>query len=152
MPPLVLNVTIVTTMQPKLLVVGGGRMGSALVRGLVNAHWSPGDVVIVETSAERRSELAHELPDVEVSAEVVAADGAVVAVKPMAGEEACVALAGTGTPRVLSIMAGVPLARLESWLPRSTGVIRAMPNTAAMVGAGVSAIAGGWGAAEPDLA
>jgi pyrroline-5-carboxylate reductase len=108
--------------------------------------------VIVETSAQRRAELAQELPAVEVRAEVTAADGAVIAVKPMAGQEACQALAGTAVPRVLSIMAGVPLAHLESWLPRTTGIIRAMPNTAAMVGAGVSAIAAGWGADEPELA
>ena len=85
-------------------------------------------------------------------AEVTAAPAAVIAVKPAVGEEACRALAAAGVGRVLSIMAGVPLARLESWLPRSTAVVRAMPNTPATVGAGVSAVAAGSRAAEADLA
>ena len=66
-----------------------------------------------------------------------------IAVKPAEGEEACRALAAAGAERVLSIMAGVRLARLESWLGPGVAVVRAMPNTPALVGAGVSALAGG---------
>lgn len=84
--------------------------------------------------------------------EVTPAAAAVVAVKPAVGEEACRALSAVGVGRVLSIMAGVPLARLESWLPASSAVVRAMPNTPATVGAGVSAIAAGSRAQEPDMA
>ena len=144
----------VTTMESKLLIVGGGRMGGALVQGLLGAHWSPRDIVVVEPSAERRSELADELPAVEIRADAAAvtdAEAAVLAVKPAVGEEACRALSGAPVARVLSIMAGVPLARLESWLAPSTAVIRAMPNTPATVGAGVSAIAAGSAAGEADL-
>jgi pyrroline-5-carboxylate reductase len=140
-------------MQPRLLVVGGGRMGGALVRGLLAAQWRPADIVIVELSADRRSELAPELPGVDIRADVTAADAAVMAVKPdHAAEEACRALAPTGPGRVLSIMAGVPLARLESWFSPSTAVVRAMTNTPATVGAGVSAVAAGSGAGEADMA
>jgi pyrroline-5-carboxylate reductase len=53
---------------------------------------------------------------------------------------------------VLSIAAGVTLARLESWLPDGTAVVRAMPNTPALVGAGAAAIAGGTLATEADIA
>jgi pyrroline-5-carboxylate reductase len=81
----------------------------------------------------------------------VAAEGAVVAVKPGDGEEACRSLAAVGTARVLSIMAGVRLERLESWLGPGVAVVRAMPNTPALVGAGVSALAGGEGAGEADV-
>lgn len=139
-------------MEPRLLVVGGGRMGSALVRGLLGAGWSPTDIVVVEPSVERRSVLSVELPSVEVRPDVTTSAAAVIAVKPAVGEEACRAVSGVGTGRVLSIMAGVPLARLESWLPPSTAVVRAMPNTPATVGAGVSAVAAGSRAGEPDLA
>ena len=76
----------------------------------------------------------------------VAADGAVVAVKPGDVEAACRAVAAAGVGRVLSIAAGVPLARLEDWLGGAAGglpVVRAMPNTPALVGAGAAAIAAG---------
>jgi pyrroline-5-carboxylate reductase len=139
-------------MEPRLLVVGGGRMGGALVHGLVGSGWSPTDIVVVEPSPTRRAELARELPGIGVGAEIVDATGAVVAVKPAVAEDACRALATTPVARVLSIMAGVPLARLESWLPPPTAVVRAMPNTPATVGAGISALAAGSRAAEPDMA
>jgi pyrroline-5-carboxylate reductase len=138
-------------MEPRLLVVGGGRMGSALVHGLLGAGWAPTDIVVVEPSAERRSVLSVELPGVEVRPDVTASDAVVIAVKPAVGEEACRALSEVGTGRALSIMAGVPLARLESWLAPSTAVVRAMPNTPATVGAGISAVAAGSRATEPDL-
>jgi pyrroline-5-carboxylate reductase len=139
-------------MEPRLLVIGGGAMGGALVHGLVGSGWSPTDIVVVEPSPARRAELAHELPGIGVGAEIVDATGAVIAVKPAVAEDACRALAATPVARVLSIMAGVPLARLESWLPPSTAVVRAMPNTPATVGAGISALAAGSRAAEPDMA
>src|ERR1700728_4835990 len=116
-------------MEPRLLVVGGGRMGSALVHGLLAARWSPADIVVVEPAAERCAALAEELPAVALRSEVTPAAAAVIAVKPAVGEEACRALAKVGVGRVLSIMAGVPLAKLESWLSPSSAVVRAMPNT-----------------------
>ena len=127
-------------------------MGGALVHGLLAARWSPADIVVVEPSAERRAALADELPNVTLRPEVTPAPAAVVAVKPVVGEEACRALAAAQVGRVLSIMAGVRLARLESWLAPTCAVVRAMPNTPATVGAGISAIAAGSRAGEPDLA
>jgi pyrroline-5-carboxylate reductase len=73
-------------------------------------------------------------------------------VKPGDVEVACRALAGAGVTRVLSIAAGVSLARLEEWLGAGVAVVRAMPNTAALIGAGAAAIAPGTGAGEDDLA
>ena len=72
--------------------------------------------------------------------------------KPADVEAACRLLSGAGVPRVLSIAAGVSLASLESWLGDDRAVIRAMPNTPALVGAGAAAIAGGRRAGEEDLA
>ena len=138
-------------MTPRLMVIGGGRMGSALVGGLVGSGWDPERIGVVEADGDRRDALAEILPGVSVMAEAVAAEGAVVAVKPGDGEAACRALAATGTPRVLSIMAGVRLARLEDWLGSGVAVVRAMPNTPALVGAGVSALAGGSGAGLDEM-
>jgi len=127
-------------------------MGTALVGGLLAAGWDAGTVTVVEADGGRRSALAGILPGVSVTTTAVAAEGAVVAVKPGDAEGACRSLAGTGTPRVLSIMAGVRLGRLESWLGPTAVVVRAMPNTPALVGAGVSALAGGSRAGETDVA
>ncbi|HEY5250288.1 MAG TPA: pyrroline-5-carboxylate reductase [Acidimicrobiales bacterium] len=138
-------------MTLRLVVMGGGRMGTALVGGLLAGGWEPGTVGVVEADEERRVALAGLLPGVSVMAEPVAAEGAVVAVKPGDAEAACRSLAATGTGRVLSIMAGVRLARLESWFGPAVAVVRAMPNTPALVGAGVSALAGGEKAGEEDV-
>jgi pyrroline-5-carboxylate reductase len=75
-------------------------------------------------------------------------------VKPDAAEAACRALgaAGAGATRVLSIVAGVPNQRLEDALGGQPAVIRAMPNVAALVGAGVAAMSGGSFATSRDLA
>jgi pyrroline-5-carboxylate reductase len=125
-------------------------MGSALVRGLLGAGWQPADVVIVEADARRRDQLTVAFPGVAVRATPEESGGAVLAVKPADAAGAAPALLAT-TPRVLSIMAGVTLARLESWVDPSTAVVRAMPNTPATVGAGVSALSGGSRADEADL-
>ena len=58
----------------------------------------------------------------------------------------------TGVTRVLSIVAGMPAARLEAALGGEPAVVRAMPNTPALVGAGVTAISGGSFATSQDLA
>jgi pyrroline-5-carboxylate reductase len=128
-------------------------MGAALVAGLLAAGWARAEeIVVVEPVAARRHELAATHPGLVVAAEPAEVlEGAVVAVKPDDVQAACAALGAVGTVRVLSIAAGVPLAKLEAWLPDGAAVIRAMPNTPALVGAGAAAIAGGAAAAEADL-
>jgi pyrroline-5-carboxylate reductase len=128
-------------------------MGEALVGGLLAAGWgAAADLAVVEKVAARRDELSERFPGLTVADAPAAADGAVVAVKPGDVEEACLALAATGTPVVLSIAAGVALASLERWLGPDVRAVRAMPNTPALVGAGASAVAGGTGATADDLA
>jgi pyrroline-5-carboxylate reductase len=96
--------------------------------------------------------LAGRFPGLTVAADPVAAAGAVIAVKPADVAEACRALADEGVARVLSIAAGVSLASLEAWLGGEATVVRAMPNTPALVGAGAAAIAPRRSAGEADLA
>jgi pyrroline-5-carboxylate reductase len=76
----------------------------------------------------------------------------VLAVKPANVEAACEELRGTGVRRVLSILAGTTIGRLESLLPAGTAVVRAMPNTPALLGAGATAIAAGSHATAEDVA
>ena len=129
-------------------------MGAALAAGLLSSGWAEAsELLVVEPVAARRDELASAYPGIGVTAELTSgADGAVVAVKPGDVEAACRMLAGAGVARVLSIAAGIPLTRLESWLSPGTAVVRAMPNTPALVGCGAAAVAPGAAAAEADLA
>jgi pyrroline-5-carboxylate reductase len=134
-----------------LVVIGGGRMGTALVGGLVAAGTDPTSICVVERDPDRRAALAGELPGVAVGAEVPAADGAVVAVKPGDGQQACEAVTRAGIRRLVSVMAGVPLRTLAAWAG-STVALRAMPNTPAVARAGITALCGPPDASEADLA
>ena len=136
----------------QLAIVGGGRMGHALLSGLLNAGWAqPEELSVVEVAERRRAELVTGLAGVDVRGDVPACEGAVVAVKPGDVPAACQALALVGVRRVLSIAAGVTLAKLEGWLGDEVAVVRAMPNTPALVGAGAAAIAPGAAAKGEDL-
>jgi pyrroline-5-carboxylate reductase len=135
-----------------LQVVGGGRMGEALVGGLLKAGGhSLSSLTIVEPLAARRAELETTFPGVDVVGAPVASEGTVVAVKPNDVPAACRAVAEAGSARVLSIAAGVTIATLEEHLAPGTAVVRAMPNTPALVGLGASAIAAGTSAGDDDL-
>jgi pyrroline-5-carboxylate reductase len=135
-----------------LLVMGGGNMGSALVRGLLGSGRDPGSMVVVEADEARRAALSEELHGVEVRAAAIGSEGAVLAVKPSDAQRACASLATAGTPRLLSIVAGLPTGRIESWLDPFAAVVRAMPNTPALVGEAASALSPGSRASEQDLA
>jgi pyrroline-5-carboxylate reductase len=138
-------------------ILGGGRMGEALAAGLLGAGWDASTLAIAEIDPDRRHHLEEQLPGARVvpSPAWAAADAEllVVAVKPhdvTAALEAC----ATALPEhtlVLSIAAGVTLATLEAAVP-GRPVVRAMPNTAALVGRSASAIAGGALASDDDLA
>ena len=136
-----------------LQVIGGGRMGEALVGGLLEAGGRRlDDLRIVEPDEGRRAVLAEVFPGVEVTSAPGAAEGTVVAVKPGDVAAACRDASPSGPGRVLSIAAGVTIATLEAALPAGTPVVRAMPNTPALVGFGASAIAPGTRATDDDLA
>ncbi len=133
-------------------------MGEALVGGLVSSGWAaPGELRVVEAYAGRRAALADLLPGVEVVDRPRPADDVLLAVKPADVGPLCRSLATDCPPRrVLSVAAGVTTAQLEAALGGSGGgapvaVVRAMPNTPALLGAGVAAIAGGSAAQAADL-
>lgn len=138
-----------------LLVVGGGKMGEALVGGLLASGWEVGAVAVVEPSGARRVQLVEQfsgLTVVPALSDAPPAGAALVAVKPDQVASVCRALGEAGVGRILSIAAGVQLAAMEAEVPAGTAVVRAMPNTPSMVGAGAAAIAGGSGATDDDLA
>lgn len=145
-----------------LLIVGGGRMGEALAAGLLGRGWPAERLVVVEALAGRRDDLARDHPGLRVEATAEAgvsglagagaqgATGAVVAVKPHDVAGVCASLDALGVDRVLSIAAGVTLADMEAVLTRAA-VLRAMPNTPALVGAGAAALSAGSRAGAADV-
>jgi len=136
-----------------LQVIGGGRMGEALVGGLLAGGGQRLDGLrIVEADPARRAALQAAFPGVDVVSESAAADGHIIAVKPGDVPAVCRVLAAGGPSRVLSIAAGVTIAALEADLANGSRVVRAMPNTPAMVGVGAAAIAPGTSADDDDLA
>lgn len=136
-----------------LQVIGGGRMGEALVGGLLTSGaLAAADVRVVEAVEARRTELTDVLPGVAIATEPARAEGTVIAVKPGDVAAACHAAAAAGSGRVLSIAAGVTVRALEAALAPGTAVVRAMPNTPALVGVGAAAIAPGTSASDDDLA
>lgn len=135
----------------QLVIVGGGRMGEALVGGLLAGGRRPDDLAVVEPVGSRRQALEASFPGVTVTEGPLAAEGVILAVKPGTVAPAARAAGEAGCRRVLSIAAGITIAALEAELPKGTPVIRAMPNTPALIGAGAAAVAGGSSATEVDL-
>jgi pyrroline-5-carboxylate reductase len=140
----------------QLALLGGGRMGEALVGGLLDAGWEPDTLIVAEIDPDRRRSLEQRFPGVRIAPSpawaAAEADVVVVAVKP--GDVPDV-LEQAGTTiktdtLVLSIAAGVTLATLEGAVP-DRPVVRAMPNTAALVRKGAAAIAAGRHADETHL-
>lgn len=131
-------------------------MGEALARGLLARGAEPATLAIAEQDSARRRTLETMLPGVRSAPDAAGvagdADVVVVAVKPPDVADALDAALPALAPGtlVLSVAAGVPIARLEALVP-DRPVVRAMPNLGALVGAGAAAIAGGRHAQEPHL-
>lgn len=140
----------------ELVIMGGGNMGAALAGGLVRAGWEPDSLAVVEVVAARRTQLVGELPGVVVHAkptsEVVSGAGVVIAVKPGDAVDIAASVASLGARRVLSIAAGVRLGAFEAVCGEGVAVIRSMPNTPALIGEGMAAIAPGRSAGSDDIA
>ncbi len=140
----------------RLAVIGGGRMGEAIVAGLVRSgSLAPSQIVVADPSEARRSQIAaaHGVTVVSDGCEAIAgADIVLLAVKPQVIEAVVSSLApGITDATVVSIAAGVTCARLESMLPAGTLVVRVMPNTPALVGSGMSIISAGSEATAADV-
>jgi pyrroline-5-carboxylate reductase len=141
----------------RVALIGGGKMGSALLGGLLDGGWDADELAVAEVDPDRRRELEQLFPKVRIVPSpawaVADADVVVVAVKPgdvapsLQGAESSLRIDAL----VLSIAAGVTIATLEALAP-GRPVVRAMPNTPALVGLGASAIAAGRHAGDPHLA
>ena len=140
--------------------IGGGAMAEALAGGLVAAGIASTSIRVSDIAAERRNalETALGVRTSESNAEIARASEIVVlAVKPAMVEPVLHALRGSDAadllaPLWISIAAGTPIAKLEHALPAGARIVRAMPNTPALVGAGATAICGNSAATRDDIA
>jgi pyrroline-5-carboxylate reductase len=138
--------------------LGAGNMAEALVKGLLRAGVAaPPEILCTDRRADRLADLAR-LYGVRTSPDnrAAAAEAAIVvlSVKPQVMNKllAEIAPALDGTKLVISIAAGVPLAAVERRVGHGVRLVRTMPNTPALVGAGATAISLGEHATEADLA
>ncbi|MCX8007715.1 MAG: pyrroline-5-carboxylate reductase [Coriobacteriia bacterium] len=137
----------------RIAIIGGGRMGEAIVAGLLSSGAAaPEDIAVAEPDEARRAVFEpHGVATASDGHHIVSqADIVVLAVKPQV-IDAVVAHVADDVPRsaiVVSIAAGVSTRRIESLLPQGTPVVRVMPNTPAMVGAGMSVVCGGSAATD----
>lgn len=139
--------------------IGGGAMAEALAGGLLGSGVSPERIRIADPDPARQKHLheTHGLSAGSDNAEAVAGcDVVVVAVKPNVAGAALSALREGGSdvtqPLWISIAAGVSLATLESALGAGARIVRAMPNTPALVHAGATAIHANAAASAEDRA
>ncbi len=138
--------------------LGGGAMAQALATGLVRAGVPAEQLFAADPEAARRDALA-QAPGIRASADnaevVEASDVVVLAVKPGVLGTALRQIESLpapvrSRPLWISIAAGVVLSSLEELLPRGSRVVRAMPNTPALVGAGATALAANEAAGAAD--
>ena len=126
--------------------IGGGNMARSLIAGLVRQGMAPSRLHVAEPQPALRAALAEEFGvSVHDDATAAAAQAPVwlLAVKPQVMREVCVSLqqqARTSAPLVVSIAAGITSAQLERWLGGGLPVVCAMPNTPALLGAGVTGL------------
>lgn len=134
-----------------LVLLGCGKMGGAMLEGWLARGLPPGSVWVLDPAPPegldaRGVHLNEDPPDGPAVA--------LIAVKPQMMDTALPRLAGLAGPETLmiSVAAGTPLARFEAAFGAATPAIRAMPNTPAAVGAGISALIGNAAATEAHLA
>jgi len=139
----------------RIAIIGGGRIGEALLAGLLSAGWS--DIVVTSRRAERVAELAerHGVDATTSNAEAVrGAAIVVIAVKPQDIDALLDDIGPVLVPEqtVISVAAAIRTARIEAKLAEGVPVVRAMPNAPSTVHEGMAGIAPGAHAGDPQLA
>jgi len=147
---------------PTIAMLGAGSMGRAILSGLLAPGVQVAGIRVTNRSEERAAELAG-TPGVtayatatQADANRLAVDGAqlvIVAVKPAMVRDLLAEIGDSLAPGtvVVSVAAGVTAATMESLLPDSVSVVRAMPNTPAVVGKAVTGVSAGTRTEAEDL-
>ncbi|WP_242344514.1 pyrroline-5-carboxylate reductase [Anaeromyxobacter terrae] len=141
----------------KIAFLGTGNMAEAFVKGLLRAGTATAaEILCAEPRPERRDEVAQRYGVTAVSSNLEAAEQAdiiVLSVKPQTMESLLDEIAPAVDHRklVISIAAGVSIAAIGRKLGAGVRIVRTMPNTPALVGAGATALARGAHATDADL-
>jgi pyrroline-5-carboxylate reductase len=138
----------------KLAFIGGGNMASALIGGLIARGAKPSSICVVEPAAAARRRVAAKFKvraSAAPDARALAADTLVLAVKPQDMRAAAAALAGRLRGKlVVSVAAGIRVGDLSRWLGGHARIVRCMPNTPALIGAGIAGLFAPRGAGAGD--
>jgi pyrroline-5-carboxylate reductase len=128
----------------RITFIGGGNMASALIGGLLQKGFPANDIAVVEITAEARDHLTQQYSVrtyADTGTEALACDVLVLAVKPQQLADVAAAMAGVLQQQlVVSIAAGVRAGDLSRWLGNYPLLVRAMPNTPALVMAGITGL------------
>ena len=151
----------------KIAIIGGGKMGEAILKGLLASKLAPADeldaasFVVANPGLERRTYLqqSYGVACVEQAPECGAADVVILAVKPQVMGSVLDSIHKTvskcpayAQALYISIAAGITTSQLRAQLPEGARVVRTMPNTPLMVGAGITAVVSDGGASCEDVA
>jgi len=128
----------------KIAFLGGGNMASALVGGMIAKGSDPRSISVIEMSPAAREKLGARYP-IHVStapdAVMQRADVLVLAVKPQDMKRALASISGFSKEKlVISVAAGITLKSLSPWLGGHRKIVRCMPNTPALIGAGITGL------------
>ena len=127
--------------------IGGGNMARSLIGGLIAGGIAPGQIRVAEPDAARRDELASAFGVLTSDDNVAVASDVevlVLAVKPQVMRQVVTGLAPgfdtSSAPLLISIAAGVRAGSIARWLTHPQALVRAMPNTPALVRSGATAL------------
>jgi pyrroline-5-carboxylate reductase len=139
-----------------IAILGGGKIGEALLSGLLRGERTPDDIVVSEKHPERSAYLAdtYGVQVADVADAVKQSATLLIAVKPQDIDPLLAEIAAVIEPRhvVVSVAAGVTTKHIERALPDGVAVVRCMPNTPALVDQAMTAVAGGAHATDEHLA
>lgn len=138
----------------RIAILGTGSMGGAILSGLLKSGFDPNQISVSTKSTDSAERLAEELGVLSFALEngddanqmaVAGADVVLIGVKPAYVLEVLADVADSlnDNALVISVAAGTTTASMEAVLPEDVGVVRAMPNTPAIVGRAVTGVAAG---------
>lgn len=134
------------TSLPHIAFIGGGNMARSLIGGLVRQGAAPDRIAVAEPNADLRAALVRDFGIAAHADGSTAASGAdviVLAVKPQVMRSVCESLQPVvrhSRALLLSIAAGIRMDQLDAWCGGDASVVRSMPNTPALIGAGASGL------------
>jgi pyrroline-5-carboxylate reductase len=130
----------------RIAFIGGGNMARSLIGGLLGHEASADRIAVSEPNADLREQLVRDFSIGAHASNVAAArDGSVIvlAVKPQVMKSVCTDLRDvvqSAQPLIISIAAGITIAQLDAWLGGNVAIVRCMPNTPALIGAGATGL------------